>query len=180
MPINTGVAYDGAVTSDTNLRSGSATGSESLATSGFVTAFFATNVPIAATADDMGTGIFWATGTGDTVIGVTRRPFANSGWACTSYPATLVALAPSCFWKGPACARTACQVSRSFGSGNAVFIVASNRATAPAKSSFASNSTNCLPALATPPGAVVRLAARPRPRAVRRAIRSGGRSLDGI
>jgi hypothetical protein len=65
----------------------------------------------------------------------------------------LVALTPSCFWKGPTFACRDFQVSRSFGSGNAVFIVASNRATAPAKSSFASNSTNCLPALVTSTGA---------------------------
>src|ERR1039458_1237224 len=80
----------------------------------------------------------------------------RSNWqvtSTTSYPVTLVALAPSCFWKRPACAWRACQVSRSFASGNAVFIVASNRATAPAKSSFASSSTNCLPALVTSPGA---------------------------
>src|ERR1019366_1568868 len=80
----------------------------------------------------------------------------RSNWqvtSSTSYPTTLVALAPSCFWKAPSCAWRACQVSRSFGSGNAVFIVASNRATAPAKSSLVSNSTNRSPALVTPPGA---------------------------
>src|ERR1035441_2439426 len=82
--------------------------------------------------------------------------FVRSNWqvtSATSYPATLVALAPSCFWKGPVSARRACQVSRSFGSGAAVLHAASNRATAPAKSPFASNSTNCLPALVTSPGA---------------------------